>query len=161
MLKSKFKFRALSVPILIIALTTISIVILTENLPMRIEQIRWIDVYMSILFLFTWIYLVFGIFRTQIIEITIENKQIEKKNYLGFKQKYDFQYFDGFQTSIVNSKSGSFEYLFLVKDNQKIIKISTAYHKNYSELKDKISINLKDLGRIQFFYFNECREVFK
>ena len=128
---------------------------------MRIEQIRWIDVYMSILFLFTWIYLVFGIFRTQIIEITIENKQIEKKNYLGFKQKYDFQYFDGFQTSIVNSKSGSFEYLFLVKDNQKIIKISTAYHKNYSELKDKISINLKDLGRIQFFYFNECREVFK
>ena len=128
---------------------------------MRIEQIRWIDVYMSILFLFTWIYFVFGIFRTQIIEITIENKQIEKKNYLGFKQKYDFQYFDGFQTSIVNFKSANFEYLYLVKDNQKTIKISTAYHKNYLELKDKISINLKDLGRIQFSYFNECREVFK
>ena len=161
MLKSKFKFRALSVPILIIALTTISIVILTENLPMRIEQIRWIDVYMSILFLFTWIYLLFGIFRTQIIEITIENIQIEKKNYLGFKEKYGFQYFDGFQTSIVNSKSGNFEYLYLVKDNQKIIKISTAYHKNYSELKGEISINLKDLGRIQFCYFNEYKEVFK
>ncbi|MFV8354741.1 hypothetical protein ACNQGB_00970 [Flavobacterium sp. XS1P32] len=128
---------------------------------MRIEQIRWIDVYMSILFLFTWIYLQFGIFRTQIIEITIENKQIEKKNYLGIKEKYDFQYFDGFQTSIVNSKSGNFEYLYLVKDNQKIIKISAAYHKNYSELKDKISINLKDLGRIQFSYFNEYKEVFK
>jgi hypothetical protein len=54
---------------------------------MRIEQIRWIDVYMSILFLLTWIYLVFGIFRTQIIEITIENIQIERKKHLGFKQK--------------------------------------------------------------------------
>jgi hypothetical protein len=161
MLKSKFKFRALLIPILIIALTTISIVILTENLPMKIEQIRWIDVYMSILFLLTWIYLVFGIFRTQIIEIRIENKQIEKKNYLGFMRKYDFQYFDGFQTSFVSSKAGSFEYLYLVKDTQKIIKISTAYHKNYPELKDKISLNLKDLGRIQFSYFDEYKEMFK
>lgn len=161
MLKSKFKFRALLIPILIIALTIISIVILTENLPMKIEQIGWIDVYMSILFLFTWIYLVFGIFRSQIIEITIENIQIEKKNYLGFKRKYDFQYFNGFQTSIVSSKAGSFEYLYLVKDNQKIIKISTAYHKNYPQLKDKISLNLKDLGRIQFSYFDEYKEMFK
>jgi hypothetical protein len=76
-------------------------------------------------------------------------------------RKYDFQYFDGFQTSFVSSKAGSFEYLYLVKDTQKIIKISTAYHKNYPELKDKISLNLKDLGRIQFSYFDEYKEMFK
>lgn len=161
MLKSKFKFRALLIPILIIALTTISIFILAENLPMKIEHIRWIEVYMSFLFLITWIWLVFGELRTQIIEVTIQNNQVEKKNYLGFNQKYNFDYFDGFQTSILNSRAGSFEYLYFIKGKQKIIKISEAYHKNYSDLKDKISFNLKDLGEIHFSYIDEFKEVFK
>jgi hypothetical protein len=65
--------------------------------------------------------------------------QIERKNYLGL-ENYDFQYFDGFQTSIVNSKSGNFEYLYLLKDNQKIIKMHII--KTTPELKE-ISINLK------------------
>jgi hypothetical protein len=161
MLKSKFKLRAILIPILIIALTTISIYIIIENLPMKIEQIRWIDLYMSVLFLFTWIWLVFGELRTQIIEVTIQNNQVEKKNYLGFKQKYDFRDFNGFQTSIISSKSGRFEYLYFIKDDRKIIKISEAYHKNYFDLKEKISVHLKDLGEIQFSYIDEFKEIFK
>jgi hypothetical protein len=160
-LKSKFKLRAFIIPILIIALTSVSILILAENLPIKVEQIRWIDVYMSVLFLCTWIYLVFGVLRTQIIEITIQDNYVEKKNYLGFNKMYDFQYFDGFKTSILSSKGGSFEYLYFVKDNKKTIKISEAYHKNYSDLKDIISTNLKDLGKIQFSYIDEFKEVFK
>ena len=161
MLKSKFKFRALLIPILIIALTTFSTHILIENLPMEIEQIRWIDVYMAVLFLFTWIWLVFGELRTKIIEVTIQNNQVEKKNYFGLNQVFNFKDFDGFQTSILTGKGQSFEYLYFVKGNRKIIKISEAYHKNYSDLKDRISTNLKDLGEIQFSYFDELKEVFK
>jgi hypothetical protein len=159
--KSKFKLRTLIIPVLIIALTTISIYILIKNLPIKIEQIRWIDIYMTVLFCFTWIWLVFGELRTQIIQITIESNQIEKKNYLGFKQKYNFKDFNGFKTSIISSKSGRFEYLYFKKDDKKIIKISEAYHKNYFDLKKEISSHLKDLGEIEFSYIDEFKEIFK
>jgi hypothetical protein len=161
MLKSKFKFRVLLIPILIIALTTISIFVLTESLPIKIEQIRWIDVYMGVLFLFTWIWLVFGELRTKIIEIAIFDNQVEKKNYFGLKQKFDFNYFDGFQTSILRGKGESHEYLYLVKDKRKVIKISETYHKNYFELKKRIGTDLNNLGKIEFSYLDELKEIFK
>ncbi len=161
MLKSKFKFRALLIPILILAITFISAYIVTENWPIEIKKIRWIEIYMTVLFLFTWVWLVFGELRTKVIEVTIENNHIEKKNYLGLNQKYSFKDFNGFQTSILTSKGESFEYLYLVKNNQKIIKISEAYHKNYGELKNRIAENSKDLGEIKFSYIDEFKDMFK
>lgn len=160
-MKSKFKFRALLIPILIIALTTISAYIVTENWPIKIEDIRWIDIYMAVLLLFTWIWLVFGELRTKVIEVTIDNNTIEKRNYLGLNQKYNFKDFDGFQTSILTSKGETFECLYLVKDSQKIIKISEAYHKNYDELKNLIGVKSKELGEIKFSYIDELKEIFK
>jgi len=161
MLKSKFKFRALLIPVLLIAITSISAYIVTENWPIKIEELRWIEIYMAVLFLFTWIWLVFGELRTKVIKVTIENNHIKKKNYLGLNQKYNFKDFSGFQTSILTSKGESFEYLYLVKDNRKIIKISEAYHKNYGELKNRIEANLKDLGEIKFSYIDEFKDIFK
>jgi hypothetical protein len=160
-LKSKFKFRVILILILIIALLSLTIYTLMDNLPIKIEKIRWIDVFMSVLLFFTLIWLIFGVLRTQIISITINDNQIKKKNYLGFNKQYSFKDFDGFQTSILTSKGVSFEYLYFVKEGEKIIKISEAYHKNYSNLKDIISTHLKDLGEIQFSYFDEFKEVFK
>lgn len=161
MLKSRFTFRMLLILILILALATISIVVLSENLPIKIEQIRWIDVYMAVLFLFIWIWLVFGELRTKIIKITIFDNQVQKKNYFGLKQKFDFNYFDGFQTSILRGKGENHEYLYLVKDKRKVIKISETYHKNYFELKKRIATNLDNLGKIQFSYLDELKEIFK
>jgi hypothetical protein len=57
--------------------------IVSENWPIKIEKLRWIDIYMTVLFLFTWVWLVFGELRTKVIEVTIENNSIEKKNYLS------------------------------------------------------------------------------
>lgn len=161
MLKSKFKFRALLIPVLIVAITSISAYIITENWPIQIEGLRWVEIYMTVLFLFTWVWLVFGELRTKIIEVTIENNTIEKRNYLGLNQKYNFKDFDGFQISIITSKGESFEYLYLVKDSQKIIKISEAYHKNYTELKNRIEAKSKELGEIKFSYIDELKDIFK
>ncbi len=87
MIKSKFKLKAILIPILITALTTVSINIISENLPIKIEKIRWIDLYMSVLFLILWIWLVFGELRTQMIQVTIQKSEVEKRNYLGFRRK--------------------------------------------------------------------------
>ncbi|WP_276378611.1 hypothetical protein [Flavobacterium sp. H4147] len=147
-MKSKFKLRTLLIPFLIVMFTFISIFILIKSLPIKIEELRWIDIYMALLVVFTWIWLVFGEFRTKVIEVSLNNTEIEKKNYLGLKQKYKYKDFDGYQTSILTSKGQSFEYLYLIKNNQKIVKISEYYHKNYYDLKNEISIDLKNLGEI-------------
>lgn len=160
MIQSKFKLRALLIPFLIIATTGFSIFMLTKNLPLETQKIRWIEIYMSVLFLITWFWLVFGELRTKIIRITIRGNQVEKRNFLGLKQ-YNFKDFDGFQTSILSSKGEDFEYLYFIKNGEKVIKISEAYHKNYAELKNVISNQLKDLGRIKFNYFDELKEVIK
>jgi hypothetical protein len=160
MIKSKFKLKALLIPLLILSITGLSIFILTKNLPMETEKIRWIDMYIAALFLFTWVWLVFGELRTKLIIVTIKGNQVEKRNFIGLKQ-YNFKDFDGFQTSILTSKGEDFEYLYFIKNGEKIIKISDAYHKNYSELKNIISSQLKDLGKIKFSYLDELKEVIK
>ena len=160
MIKSKFKLRALLIPFLIIATIATSIVVLKENLPTETQNIRWIDIYMSVMFLFTFVWLVFGELRTKLIIVTIKGNQVEKRNFIGLKQ-YNFKDFDGFQTSILTSKGEDFEYLYFIKNGEKIIKISDAYHKNYSELKNVISSQLKDLGKIKFSYLDELKEVIK
>jgi len=160
-MKSKFKLRTILIPFLILALTFTSIFILITNLPIKITQLRWIDIYMSFLFLFIWIWLLFGEFRTKVIEVSLYKTEIEKKNFLGLKRKYTYRDFDGYQTSILTSKGQSFEYLYLIKNNQKIVKISEAYHKNYYDLKNEISIHLKGLGELKFSYIDELKEIFK
>ncbi|RZL43977.1 MAG: hypothetical protein EOP00_21955 [Pedobacter sp.] len=161
MLKSKFKFRALLIPILILAITSVSIFIIVENWPLKIDELRWIEIYMTFVFLLTWIWLVFGELRTKIIKVIIDNNNIEKKNFLGFNYKYSFKDFSGYNTSILTAKGESFEYLYLIKDDQKLIKLSEAYHKKYSDLKNKIEANFKNLGEIKFNYIDEFKEIFK
>ncbi len=161
MLKSKFTLRTLLIPCLIISFASISVFILITNLPLKIEQIRWIDVYMSFLFLYVWIFLVFGEFRNKIIVISLYNNEIKKKNYLGLKRKYNYKDFDGYQTSILTAKGQSYEYLYFIKDNKKIIKISEYYHKNYFDLKNEISAHLFFLGEVKSSLIDEIKEIFK
>lgn len=157
MLQSKFKLIAYFIPLFVIIFLSLCIYILINNLPIAIEQIRWIDVYVTVLFTFTIIMLIFGEIRTKFIKVTISDRFIEKKNYLGFNKQYSFKDFDGYQTSIVKS----YEYLYLVKNGEKIIKISAAYHKNYVELKSKIATLSNNLGEIRFSYIDDIKEIFK
>ncbi len=161
MLKSTFTFRALLIPFLIIVLIVVPVCIVVKNWPIDLAKISGLYIYLTVALLFTLIWLVFGELRTKIISVTIDHQYIEKKNYLGWYQKYHFKDFDGFETSILVSKGASHEYLYLVKNNRKIIKISEAYHKNYNELKNRISLHSKDLGEVQFSYIDELKEIFK
>ena len=160
-MKSKLKPSALIIPVLIIAFTSILIHLVVANLPIAIKDIRSIDVFMGLLLLFTWTWLVFGEFRTKVIQIEIQKSQIQKKNYLGLDQKYNFEDIDGFQTSMLTGKSGTYEYLYFIKNGEKIVKISEFYHRNYSELKTEISIHIKNLGEIPFSFTDEYKEIFK
>lgn len=115
-------------------------------------------------FLFTWTWFFFGELRTKVIAVEINSHEITVRRYLGlsFKKTFPIDAFDGYKTSILSSKSGSYEYLYLIANGKRVIKLSEFYHENYKELK-RILVNrrFKNLGFESFSYLNELKDMFK
>ena len=80
---------------------------------------------------------------------------------LATAKKYLYKDLDGFKTSILRSRGGENEYIYFIKDNKKVGKISDFYHKNYLELKKEIATKLNDLGFEKFSYKDEIKETFR
>ena len=111
---------------------------------------------------FTIIRLVFGELRTKMIKIVIERDLISVRGFGGLlrKSEYSLSDFDEFRTTKIFSDGNINEYLYLIKRNRKIIKLSQAYHKNYAELKAAIQLQVEDLGYEQFNFMDEIKEIF-
>lgn len=111
---------------------------------------------------FFWIWLVFGELRTKIIKVEIEGNQISVANYLGLgpKKIFNLSQFDGLQTAILPSKYDTYEYLYLIKDNKKVIKLSQFYHSNYAELKSALTRKVHFLGEQPYNLLQEIKEIF-
>ena len=114
-------------------------------------------------FLFVWTWLVFGELRTKVISVKIGKDLITTTNFLGLgaKRTFDFKEFEGFITSLLPSKSGTYEYLYLIKDNKKVIKLSEFYHKNYFECKQVLTNRVKFMGNKPFSMLTELREIYQ
>jgi hypothetical protein len=115
------------------------------------------------LLLFSFINLLFGELRTKAIYLRIESDKIIVNPYLGLGSKKEFKinYFDGYTISNLYSFGGSFEYLYLINNNKKIIKISEFHHANSKEVKVLIHTKLKFKGRVKFNFLDELVEIFK
>ncbi len=72
---------------------------------------------------------------------------------------FRFQDFDGFQIRHLKGKYEDYEYLYLVKNNKKIIILSQTYHDNYYEMKSIINENLKNLGLSDYNIFLEIKDI--
>jgi hypothetical protein len=119
-------------------------------------------IFLPTLLVFGFIYLVIGELRTKFIIVEIEINEIKTKRFLGLKtETYKFSEIEGWKYSHLTSRGGTYEYLYLYKDNKKIIKISEFYHKNYLQLKNKIQENFKSLGYEQFSLLDEFKEIFR
>jgi len=114
------------------------------------------------LFAFTLIWLILGELRTKIIKVILEDGKITVTNFLGLgtKKVFNLDELDGFSISFLPSQGGTYEYLYLILNNKKVVKISEFYHKNYSEFKQVIILKTRDLGNERFSYIKELREIF-
>jgi len=117
---------------------------------------------LMVLPVFVLLWLIFGELRTKVISADLEYDHIIIRRYCGFAAPVTFYYadLDGFNTSILSSASGGNEYLYLMKDGKKVAKFSDFYHKNYSEMKETLPDSLKDLGYMNFSYWQEVKEIF-
>lgn len=113
-------------------------------------------------FIAMFIWIGYGELRTKAIRITIETYQIEVSRYLGLgaTQVYYLSDFEGYETAILPAKHGSYEFLYLVSNGRRVIKLSEYYHQNYHELKGALGKKLTHLGEQPFIFLEELKEIF-
>jgi hypothetical protein len=137
MIQSKFSYWAV-IPITISLILFLVLIVITivysesltanSNLPFLL---------MAFVFIFFILWLVVGELRTKAVKIIIESDRITAINFfgLGVSKTFHFSELEGFKISILPAEYRDYEYLYLMLDNQKAIKLSEFYHENYFELK--------------------------
>jgi hypothetical protein len=159
---SKFSYNILGVIICFIMVSGVLIALIIVSIIPGPPPLAFMSVAVLIpILMLTW--LVFGEFRTKAIAITLNTDHLIIRRYFGFGKPETIYYnnLDGFENSELASINMMYEYLYFVKGNKKIAKLSAYYHRNYAELKQDVNTKLKDLGEINFSYWNEVKEIFK
>lgn len=158
MINSKFKIRIFLIIILFSISLTFQVLLSFDFFGLPIPLY-----FLYILLTFTNIWLFFGEMRMKIISLELNNSEIVIRRYFGLYKKEVFNYneFEGFKISLLPGNEGFHEYLYLMKENKNVIKISDFYHKNYFEIKNELSKKIKDLGIEKFSYSSELKEIFK
>ena len=80
---------------------------------------------------------------------------------LGRKRIYRLTEFDGFNTIILPSRYDQFEYLYLMKNGKRMVKMSEFYHSNYYDLKSAIRGKVLNLGELEYNFIREIKEMFR
>lgn len=161
-IQSKFK-RNVAGPIVILIMIDFLIVLVawiwSENPGAPIEGLIVFLIFMIALAAI----MIFGELRKRAIKVTIDNEMITVKRYLGLgREEFHFlSSFDGYNCSNLEAEMRAYEYLYLMKEGKKIIKLSEFYHANYNDLKSAISRKVKFKGTIPYSFWREAREFFE
>ena len=143
MIESKFKIFTLvaiiSSLLLLVVMMFVIFILGLPNLPL------YINVLLLILILSIFAYVIFGELRTKAIKLKLDDKSISIINFMGIGKgrRYDFKEFDGYKTSILSTEEQEFEYLYLLIEGRKVVKISEFYHSNYLEIKNAIKKRIR------------------
>ena len=163
-MKTRFKFKGFFPAILSLVLIGIMINFSLEILTNSFYQRKpWVSLILLVFLIITFIWLVFGEVKNKFVVVNFEQTKISVKKFGGIFPKVEFHdsEVEGWKYSILNSRGGNYEYLYLYRGGKKIAKISEFYHQNYSEIKQHVKSKYKDLGFEQFSYLTEFREFFE
>lgn len=162
MIKSKFKFWVF-LPIILLFLTTILLQQIVYNIFTPTEYETPIFIYFLLIILaYVWIWIFCGELRTKAVVVEIDEKILYQRNYLGFGtiKIFELSDFDEFITCQLPSRGGTYEYLYLIKNGKKEVKLSEFYHRNYIQLKHRITKTIKYSGNQPFSMLTEIKEIF-
>ncbi|WP_407520540.1 hypothetical protein PDL71_10010 [Lacibacter sp. MH-610] len=162
-MKSRFRFWSYLMLACFLAMTYILLLLIYVVFFKQANEKDTIIVVVIFFFLFVWLWLFFGEIRTKTISAHLSNEGIRYKTYFGFSfsQIYKWSDFEGYKTSLVPSKGRSYEYLYLFINGKKVIKVSEFYHSNYSEMKKYVAARVSYLGKEDYRYFRDIKEVFE
>jgi len=149
-------------PIALFLLVTGSLVFVVEKLIEKRSLPPFGILLALALFIFTWIWVLFGELRTKVIKVYIEDEELIVSNYwgLGAKRVYNISQLYGYETALLRSRYDTYEYLYLIKNGKKVVKLSQFYHSNYGLMKQTLSGKIRNLGQKRFSYIQEIKEIF-
>lgn len=160
MVESKFKFTAYIAPFFALAILLLLVCLIAN----KFEDFTSIGggIFASTLLLLSLVML-FNDMVTKAIGIKIYKNDISIRPFLGlgWQKNYEIEALDGFQSSIISAKGGTYRILYLMKDNKKVGKITEFYHSNYNEIHDFFIQNLKDLGSVRTNIITEIKDILK
>lgn len=107
-------------------------------------------------------FLIFIELKDKIIAVKFEENSIIINRFCGLKNSifFDNKEIEGFRNSIITTKYGRYNYIYLMKGNKKIAKISEQYHKNFNDLSSEIEKRYKNLGFINSNLISELKDMF-
>lgn len=137
MVKTSFRFWAILMFICLILLTGVLFVVVITWLLETKTDLPPVVFFSIGFFILTWVWLFFGEIRTKATVVVVEEDYLIVKGFMGFgpKKEIEFIEFQGYKTSLLPSRNGYYEYLYLIKNGKKAVKVSQFYHDNYSEIK--------------------------
>jgi hypothetical protein len=95
----------------------------------------------------------------RIADVNILDLSITTGEFMGFGYRHTYNYdeINGYKISMINpARGGPYEYLFLIKDDKKVVRITERHHKNYQKLKETlIEKNIKNLGEEKLSYLRQ------
>lgn len=158
-MKSKFKIISYFIPIFFLFLIGLFI-----NTIINIETV-FTSIYGGLFVVglsFISIIMIFFEFKSKIVNVEFISSQFKINRFFGLRNSkiIDDKIIDGFHNSIVKTKYGSYDYIYLMSNNKKIVKISNQYHKNFIELSIEIKKRYKDLGYINSDFISEIKDIF-
>lgn len=107
--------------------------------------------------------MIFGELRKRAIKVSVDSETITVRRYLGLggEELHFFNSFDGYHCSNLEAETRAYEYLYLMREGKKVIKLSEFYHANYYDLKSAIARKVKYKGEIAYNFWREAREFFE
>ena len=160
-LYSRFRFWAFF-PVALSLLLTGLLTFVTEQFMERQSLPPWgIFIFLGFL-IFALIWIIFGELQTKVIKVRIEGEEVIVANYmgLGIKRIYILSQFDGLETALLPSRYDTYEYLYLIENGKKVVKLSQFYHSNYADIKNTLTGKVRNLGQKGFRYIQEFKEIF-
>ena len=111
---------------------------------------------------FVWLWILYEL-RKKTIRIVIDGASILITGYygLGKTKNYAFSEISGYSISSLSSENGHFEYLYLFAGDKRIACASGYHHRNFAEIKEKVTQLFKNLGAQPFNISTELRELFR
>jgi hypothetical protein len=108
------------------------------------------------------VWLIFGEFRTKMIEVELAFDHLTIGRYLGLAAPKTYYYtdLDGFTICILPASSTAYEYLYIKQNGKNIGKLSEFYHANYTALKDELEKHIKYIDVVDFSYWVEVKDIF-
>lgn len=164
MIKSKFTLWPLLPLVIVLLLSSVFVsAVVNQQSIFNPNLSPFADFILLVFFgaVFWWIF--FGELFRKCVRARLSNNTVEIRAFLGlgFRRINEWSYYDGFIINEVPSRAGTYEYLYVIKDNTRTLLVSDFYHKNYKEIKHFLVNNrIGKLSKEPWSFTQEMKEVF-